>query len=498
MHSDEAGRRRYLAYALILAAALTAYGHHHFAQTVHQPSRLVAIDTLGFLWLAFSLIAAHTHLDVRPSRRQIRQLDTRRATLVVPLKNEDPATFLALLHSVAGQSRLPQRLHVIDNGSSSDDCHRVFQQWAATAPAGMEVEYTVTGPVGKRAAQVLAFDADLTADIFVTLDSDTVLDPNAIAEGIAPFSRTDVTSVAGLLLCLNQSKNLLTRLIDLSFVMSFLNGRAAWSRLGSVVVNCGGLAFYRADVIRKYQAQYVTQTVWGRRVASGDDRMLTCYALLEGRTVIQERAIGYTLLPERMSHLVRQRIRWWRSFFWGGTWLIKTFPITKPAWGMVLWQFASFALYTFVLPLVLIVHPLETRSLTVPFLIYMAGLSYVRSVRYLVVRRPDQTYASQLASFALAPLSSLLNVFLCSILQYVGLFTFLKTGWSTRATVEVGIDGAPDLAPATVIGVEGADPDAVTMTVPVMADAPTVPLAKQYDPVTEVTLETYLPRHARA
>lgn len=495
MHSDEAGRRRYLAYALILAAALTAYGHHHFAQTIHQPSRLVAIDTLGFLWLAFSLIAAHTHLDVRPSRRQTRQLDERRVTVIVPLKNEDPPTFRALLDSLTAQSRLPQRLHVIDNGSTNDDCQAVFADWWPTA-GGMEVEYTVTGAIGKRAAQVLAFDADLKADIFVTLDSDTVLDPNAIAEGIAPFSRTDVTSVAGLLLCLNQSKNLLTRLVDLSFVMSFLNGRAAWSRLGSVVVNCGGLAFYRADVVRKYQGQYVTQTVWGRRVASGDDRMLTCYALLEGRTVIQERAIGYTLLPERMSHLVRQRIRWWRSFFWGGTWLIKTFPITKPAWGMVLWQFASFALYTFVLPLVLIVHPVEARGLTVPFLIYMAGLSYVRSVRYLVIRRPDQTYASQLLSFALAPLASLLNVFLCSILQYVGLFTFLKTGWSTRATVEVGIAGTPDLAPATVIGVEGPDPDAETLAVPRLDT--TAPLAKQYDPESELTLETYMPRHARA
>ncbi|WP_329131576.1 glycosyltransferase family 2 protein [Streptomyces sp. NBC_01476] len=496
MHSDEAGRRRYLAYALILAAALTAYAHHHIAQTIHQPSRLVAIDTLGFCWLAFSLIAAHTHIDVRPSRRQTRQLDERRVTVIVPLKNEDPTTFRALLDSLAAQSRLPQRLHIIDNGSTNTDCQRAFHQWAATSPAGMQVEYTVTGSIGKRAAQVLAFDADPTADIFVTLDSDTVLDPNAIAEGIAPFSRTDVTSVAGLLLCLNQSKNLLTRLVDLSFVMSFLNGRAAWSRLGSVVVNCGGLAFYRADVVRKYQDQYVTQTVWGRRVASGDDRMLTCYALLEGRTVIQERAIGYTLLPERMSHLVRQRIRWWRSFFWGGTWLIKTFPITKPAWGMVLWQFASFALYTFVLPLVLIVHPVETRGLAVPFLIYMAGLSYVRSVRYLVVRRPDQSYASQLGSFALAPLSSLLNVFLCSILQYAGLLTFLKTGWSTRATVEVGITGQPDLAPATVIGVQGTDPDAPTTPIPVITGA-TAPLAKLYDPITEITLETHLPRHAR-
>lgn len=488
MHLDEAGRRRYLAFALILAAALTAYANHHFARIVHSPSHLVAIDALGFCWLAFSLIAAHTHLDIRPSRRQARQLDTRRVTVVVPLKNEDPTTFRVLLDSLLAQSRLPQRLHVIDNGSSNSDCQHAFNDWTRTAPSGLEVEYTSTGPIGKRASQVIAFDADPGADIFVTLDSDTVLDPNAIAEGLAPFSRTDVTSVAGLLLSLNQGKNLLTRLVDLSFVMSFLNGRASWSRLGSVVVNCGGLAFYRADVVRKYRDPYLTQTVWGRRVASGDDRMLTCYALLEGRTVIQERSIGYTLLPENLSHLTRQRVRWWRSFFWGGGWLIKTFPLAKPAWWMVLWQFASFVLYTFVLPLILIVHPVETRGLAIPFVAYMAGLSYIRSVRYLVVRRPDQSYWSQLLTFALAPLSSLLNVYLCSILQYAGLLTFLKTGWSTRAHVEVSIGEAPDLAPATVIGVEGTDPDAAPLQ-----EAPTVHLAKPLDPLTDATLEMRLP-----
>lgn len=439
MTFDEAGRRRYLGLALILAAALTAYAHHHFTRVVHELSQVVLIDAFGFLWLTLSLIAAHTHADVKLTRRRRMQLAQRRVTVVVPLRNEDPETFRALLDSVAAQSRLPQRLHVIDNGSENDDCRRVFADWALTAPDAMETEYDTTGPIGKRAAQAVAFDADPAAGIFVTLDSDTVLDPNAIAQGLAPFSRADVTSVAGLLLSLNQDRNLLTRLVDLSFVMSFLNGRASWSRLGSVVVNCGGLAFYRADVVRKYRDQYLNQTVWGRRVASGDDRMLTCYALLEGRTVIQERAVGYTLMPENLSHLTRQRVRWWRSFFWGGGWLIQRFPLSKPAWWLVLWQFASFLLYTVVLPTVLILHPLKAGGFAVPFLVYLTGLSYLRSLRYLIIRRPDQTYRSQLVTFALAPLSSLLNVYLCSALQYAGLCTFLKTGWSTRESVEVGM-----------------------------------------------------------
>lgn len=450
MHLDEAGRRRYLAFALLLGAVLTAYAHHHLARVMHQPSHLVAIDAFMFCWLAFTVIVAHTHLDFRPSAEQAQRLDDLRVTVVIPLFNEDPETFRALLDSVAGQSRLPQRLHIIDNGSSDNACHLVFDDWARTTTTDMEVRYDVIGLVGKRQAQAVAFDADPDADIFCTLDSDTVLDRHAIGEGIAPFSRADTTSVSGLLLGLNQRKNLLTRLIDVSFVMSFLNGRACWSRLGSVVVNCGALAFYRSDVVRKYRNPYLTHTVWRRSVTTGDDRMLTGYALLEGRTVLQERSVGYTLLPENLSHLTRQRIRWWRSWFWGGGWLIQTCPLTKPAWWLVLWQFTGFVLFSFAMPVALILHPIETGRLALPFLGYVALLAYLRSVRYLIVRRPDMTYRQQLAMFAMAPFSSLLNLYLCSGLQYVGLATFLKTGWSTRQTVEVSIGATPDLGTTTV------------------------------------------------
>lgn len=433
------GRLRYLLAALLLTTAAALYAAHHAARLFHQPGYVVAVDALGFTWLAFCQIASHTHRDITPSPHQRQELDRLRVTVVVPLKNEDPAVFRMLLDSVADQTRLPQRLHVIDNGSSTRQCRDVYRQWARSAPPLLETEYATTGPIGKRSAQTVAFNADPDADIFVTVDSDTVLDAEAVAEGLAPFIRPQVMAVAGVLASLNWRANLLTRLVDLPFVTSFLNGRAAWSRLGSVVVSCGGLAFYRASVVRKYRAHYLSQRVCGRRVATGDDRMLTCYALLEGRTVLQERSFGYTLSPENLSHLTRQRVRWWRSFFWGGAWLIREFPLTRIAWWLVLWQFVCFALYTMAVPVVLVVHPVRTGELGWSFVVFMAVLSYVRSMRYLLWRRPDQSRVQQLGAFALAPLCAVLNLYLCGVLQVVGLLTFARTGWSTRAHVEVGV-----------------------------------------------------------
>jgi len=77
----------------------------------------------------------------------------------------------------------------------------------------------------------------------------------------------------------------------------------------------------------------------------------------------------------------------------------------------------------------------------------VTGLSYLRSARTLAVQRPDQSLTSQLRNFLLLPpLVSLLNFWLCTLLQWWGLFTFYETGWRTRQKVEVGIVEAAEIA----------------------------------------------------
>lgn len=254
-------------------------------------------------------------------------------------------------------------------------------------------------------------------------------------------------SVASLLVGKNRADNWLTRIVDVGFVSSFMNGRAAWSSFGSVAVNCGGLAFYRSWVIKKHLREYVEQTLFGRKVNSGDDRMLTAFAALEGRTVFQETSVGYTLLPSNLSHLTRQRGRWWRSFWWGGLWLIRRFQPNRAIWWLVASQYVTFSLYAVLFPLVLFYDPIAHHAFPFAFFVYVTGLSYLRSARTLAVNRPDQTLASQLLNFLLLPpLVSLLNFWLCTLLQWWGLFTFYETGWRTRQKVEVGISGATEAA----------------------------------------------------
>jgi hyaluronan synthase len=446
--SDVVGRRQLLLVTAAVAGLFLAFGVHHWLALQasllhHHIDNATLINLSAFTWLCVTLGLAHSHRDTGgedPSAAE------RFVSLVMTLYNEDPAVFMAVLRSIGAQTRVPDRLWITDDGSGNDDCHQVFLRWHATeCPAGVDVRYTRQDNTGKRGAQAAAFRDDLQAHIFVTVDSDVILDPNAVEQGIRPFQSKRVMSVAGFLLGLNYQRNLLTCLVDVGFVSAFLNGRGGLSRLGSVSVNAGGLAFYRAHVIRDNLDHYLAQKVLGRHVQSGDDAMLTRYALLEGRCLFQRSAVGYTLHPEKLSHLTKQRLRWWRSFFWGNVWLLYRFPMGRIVWWMTLWQFVEFAFMSILMPLALVIVPVTTGHFGTKMIVFIVLLAYIQSAQYLSVRRPDQTYRSQVGLFLLAPFGSILNFYLGWMLQYAGLVTVAKSGWSTRQTVEVGL-GAGDTA----------------------------------------------------
>lgn len=432
-------RRGYGIVAVALVAVIAALIQHHVAQFTDNQAWYVLINASAFMAIAVQLCLAHTNKTWKA-----REVIKENVVVVVPVFNEDPITFKAMLESLSAQQRLPDMVYVIDDGSNSNECERTFNNWQSDHK-DLRSKFHRQVNSGKREAQAVAFRDTPDATIYVTVDSDTVLDSYALENIIKPFIADEqVKSVAGLLLGLNWNKNLLTRLIDLGFVTSFLSGRAAWSRLNSVSVNCGGLGAYSASIVRKHLDEYVNQLVAGKRVTCGDDRILTNLAGLEGKTVFQESAVGYTAYPENLSHLSRQRIRWWRSFFWGSEWLTRRYDPRRIMWWQIVFQLIEFVLYTAILfliiPWVLIVNPVVHQHVPFALFVYVGALGYLRNCRYLSIKRPDQKLWEQVLVFLLAPLAVLLNTWLCTVLQYVGLATVKHTGWSTRETVEVTME----------------------------------------------------------
>lgn len=389
---------------------------------------------------------------------------------VITARNEDPAMLRRCLESFLAQTRLPQSVTVIDDASRDIDAAAsvIRQLRAAFDQAGIELRFIrFSENRGKRHGLAAGFQQHPDADLYLCVDSDTVLAETAVAELCAPFVRRRINCVTGLVLAHNRSVNLLTRLIDMRYVNAFLGERVAYSRMGSVLCACGSLVVYRGRIVREHLNDFLSQTFLGKPATFGDDRRLTYYCLKEGQSVIQPTAIGYTDVPETLSHYLRQQLRWNKSFFReGALLLLKPRHAARAFWWLNLIELATWVAFTSSLITalaILAIHP-SAWPLLASYGAYVCVMAWVRSLHYLRSAANVPT-VDRLLTFAAAPLYALLNLTLLLPLRLYALATLRRNSWGTRADVEIP---------------------------PAVEPADTVPLAKLLDPDTETTLQIAL------
>lgn len=348
---------------------------------------------------------------------------------VVPVFNEDAEAFERCIGSLQGQTPPLDEIWVIDDGSSSTSCvevaHRLLDGVDGARVLRLEVNR------GKRHAQAHAFMGS-TADVFVTLDSDTLLAPDAVAEGLRPFADAAITAVCGNARALNRRANLLTRLIDVRYLAAFIYERAAYDRIDSVLCASGVFSLWRGEVIRANLDDYRRQSFLGIEVGYGDDRRLSYYATLAGRVAFQQSAHAETLVPERLGQLTRQQVRWNKSFFRETLVLLRGLSPRRPAWWLALLELLTWLGFTTMLLLTLLVSPVLTGQLALVYYAVMAVLmAYARSAR--AATEPDG-----LVGFLLAPLYAVLHVVVFTPLRLYALVRLRDPSWGTRQSgVEV-------------------------------------------------------------
>lgn len=363
-------------------------------------------------------------------------------SVVIPVYNEDPKLLSAGLRSLADQSRKPDQVFVVDDGSDEDIlAHGVIRIAVRYMEVnGIEVTQIRQENAGKRFAQAAAFTHPeaVGTSIWLTIDSDTVLDSNAVRELMVPFQNPKVFSVAGVAYGQNHKANFLTRVIELGFAMSFLSGRAAEGAVGAVRVNCGVIGAYRSEAIIPNLDRYLGQTFLGSPATSGDDRALTIFARELGRTEFQSTAVAYSALPINLSHLVRQRVRWARSWFWGAWWLLGR-PYSKPEFWLTLLQiFALVSYFLAIITLFVLVGFGILSWIAIPATIAIsAAIGLVSNFRYVILGRRDESVWDRIGTWLLSPVSTLLYMFILTPLYLYGGLTLNKKSWGTRGRVEV-------------------------------------------------------------
>lgn len=437
-------RLRRSGYFPILAATLLVIAAWTYYRTISVSNALHGHDGSAFLWTALFLAAGHQIMLAwfdRPftaTPQQQFHLDRLRVTVNVPLYNEDPAVIDRTIYALFRQTRLPNRIQVVDDGSTASSYADIRDYWLRHVPPGVDFSWIRTENGGKRHAQVVTFHNDRYADIFGTLDSDTALASNAIEEALKPFADPRVQSVAGIEVAYNAHTNWLTKISSIRQIAWQMTQCSVLSMTGNILVNRGTFALYRAPVILDNLGAYLNERFLGKAVKYSDDSLLTLFALKRGRTVQQLTAFQLPMYPDNASHATRQWIRWMRGSTIRNFWRLRYLPVFSYGWLMSIlswWQFfISWSAYL----MVFIVRPAEDHFSIAPVLIVLLS-SYLVALRNLLIHRSDHSPAQQLDTWLLSPLNLIWSLMVLRPLRIYGTLTCGNNGWGTRGKVEVGI-----------------------------------------------------------
>lgn len=448
-HAWRVGPKRYVGILVPLALVALTWVLKHVLQQVGYlggTNRFSPLWLIVFGSLVWHLALAWSERTYTATQRQQRALDGYRVTVAVPVHNEDPEALHIGLAALLAQTRLPQKIHVVENGQLDLDPRLAgVRAWFAEAAEAVGVvavwEHIVTP--GKRGGQIRVIKSDHDSDIFVTMDSDTVADKNCIAEALKPFADQRVASVAAVILAYN-SKAALVRLTDAWLLTFQLAVRAAMGRLGCVLVNSGNFAAYRSTVVREAVSSYESEYFRGNKVEFSDDSLLTLFSHLRGRTVQQPSAFAFTVLPEKISHHLRQQLRWMRGSTIRSIWRFRYLPVN--GWGY--WEhfaaWVNFVLVTVAFVYLVLLSPFTGTWRSIPIMSgYAVLVALMTSLRYLTIRRSDQRLASQVLSWLIAPAMLLWTAVVLRSLRIYAIATCWHTGWGTRQRVEVHLVRGP-------------------------------------------------------
>jgi hyaluronan synthase len=231
--------------------------------------------------------------------------------IIVPAYNEpDIAKTLLACLSVDYPKELI-RVVVVDDKSTDETLSRI------NAVAEEYPELTVIPqPVnqGKRHAMATGIAAADDVEVFVFIDSDSQVAPDAVKTIVEYFGDSRVGAVAGHTDVANLQHNVLTRMQAMQYYVAFRIYKSAEALFGSVMCCSGCFSAYRRDAVVPVLDAWLGQTFLGQPSTFGDDRSLTNFVLHRWRVLYAPDAQATTNVPEHLEQFLRQQLRWKKSW----------------------------------------------------------------------------------------------------------------------------------------------------------------------------------------
>jgi hyaluronan synthase len=350
-------------------------------------------------------------------------------SVIIPAYNEG-AMVEKSIYSVAASDYPADRLEIfcIDDGSKDDTWEYIDR--AAKRLPGLIKAIRFPANRGKREALYAGFK-QAKGEFFVTVDSDSVIQPDTLKQILAPMVQNPkIGAVAGNVKVYNRHANLLTRMVFVRFVLSFDFLRASQAMYGFVFCTPGALSAYRREAVWPVLDEWRHQTFLGRRCNIGEDRAFTNLVLRRGyHTFYQRSAVVFTTVPEHYRGLCKMFLRWDRSNF-RESYLQLKFMFTRYRDKHRLMPILDFFVRELEFPLTMIFVPLLLVAIFLNPIILakviaaMAVVSFVLYAYYVATERD--------LDFVYGVLFSFYAFFLLKWIKPYAFFTLKDGRWMTR------------------------------------------------------------------
>ncbi|MEA3558825.1 MAG: glycosyltransferase [Candidatus Thermoplasmatota archaeon] len=234
-------------------------------------------------------------------------------TVVVPAYNE--GSFVKKTLKALLRSDYPKELFqiiAVDDGSRDDTFKNILEM--ANKHPDMIKALRFQKNRGKREAMAEGVK-HAKGEIIVFIDSDTIVEKDAVRHLVAPFTDSRIGGVTGKVKVENWNRNILTRMLGVRYIMSFDFYRCTSSVFGGITCLSGVISAYRKNILEDVIPTWREQIFLGSKCTFGDDRSLTNHVLKRDYlTVYSRKAVAHTLAPDNIGKLMKMLVRWNRSF----------------------------------------------------------------------------------------------------------------------------------------------------------------------------------------
>ncbi len=233
-------------------------------------------------------------------------------SVIVPMYNEGESIYQGIL-SLLGQDYPAAKLDVI----VIDDCSRDNSvEWAERAaehdPDRVRV---IRNPcnMGKRLG-ILNAVRTTNAEIILSVDSDVILQRQAVRNLVSRFIDPKIAAVGGRVNVRNANQTWITRMQVIKYYFAYEYFKNLECFFQSVLCLSGCLTAYRRAVLVELEPVLKNRSVLGVPIKYGEDRFLTRQILKAGyKTFLTQDAVCWTNVPDTLSTFWSQQLRWRRS-----------------------------------------------------------------------------------------------------------------------------------------------------------------------------------------